>query len=145
MSSNSRLTGFSGGVRDPTEPLTSNFDREPAASHHPLNAPDAISHQLATQPSTTGSFSDAGRRVSEVIVANSSAEESGQLTEYSFPPDLQDPILSTRRYRIVNQLGEGSHGKVFLSWDERRQYARFCIGKRNAVMSSVLISTSTTV
>ena len=136
MSSNSSLTGFSGGERHHIGPLTSNFDEATAPSLQPSSAPD---EQLTTQPSTTGSLADAGRRVSEVIGATSSAEASRQLMKLSFPPDLQDPMLSARRYRIVKKLGEGAFGKVFLAWNERRQYASYCISETNVIMIDELL------
>ena len=134
MSSNSSLTGFSGGERHRIGSLTSNFDEATAPSLQPSSAPD---EQLTTQPSTTGSLSDAGRRVNEMIAVTSSAEASRQLMKLSFPPDLQDPMLSARRYRIVKKLGEGAFGKVILAWNERRQYASYCIGETNAVISTL--------
>lgn len=54
----------------------------------------------------------------------SESEESGlgRVQCYEFPAKLQDPVLAARRYRVVKKLGKGSYGKVFLVWDERRQY-----------------------
>jgi hypothetical protein len=43
-------------------------------------------------------------------------------SKFSFPPDLQDPILSARCYRLVKKLGKCTFRRVFLAWDERRQY-----------------------
>lgn len=116
MSSNSSLTGISAGVGD----ATGSLDEAPAPSCQPSSEPD---EQPTTQPTTTSSLADPDRRGSEEIAAPSSSEASISIAEFSFPPDLQDPILSARRYRIVKELGTGSYGIVFLAWDERRQYA----------------------
>ena len=74
-----------------------------------------LEHRFATGAS--------GRRSNDVIAAKTSYEASHPLAEFLLPPDLQDPILSARRYRVVKELGEGSYGKVSLAWDERRQCA----------------------
>ena len=95
-----------------------------------------IEQRLAIRP--------AGSRRSEVIAAPSrysnSPDASQSIAEFSFPPDLQDPILSARRYRIAKELGEGTFGKVLLVWDERRQYTQLLIKDRltvNAPMGQV--------
>ena len=93
----------------------------PGTASHATADPASIRAQLQLlQHRFATSASD--RRRSDEIGTTSSAEKS-RCTKFLFPPDLQDPLLSARRYRIVKELGKGSYGKVFLAWDERRQYA----------------------
>ena len=66
-----------------------------------------------------------GCREGKVASATTSAEPAVPLERFALKSELQDPVLSARRYFIVEELGEGSYGKVMLAWDERRQYAKF--------------------
>ena len=91
----------------------------PVTASHAIADRTSIHAQLLHHRFATSAFD---RHRSKVIGATISAEE-WRRTEFSFAPELQDPILSARRYRIVKELGKGSYGKVFLAWDERRQYA----------------------
>ena len=125
---------------------TPNADKVPALPRQPSSAQN---DNLTTQPSGTSSIDSAAGVSPSANAAHATADptsfraqlqllqhsdeigstniaEKSRLTTFLFTPKLQNPLLSARRYRIVKELGKGSYGKVFLAWDERRQYASYC-------------------
>ena len=90
----------------------------PVISPHETADPTSVQAQLRLMQQRVET-SGTDRCRNDVIAATIDVKSS-LLTKYSFPLELQDPILSARRYRIVEELGKGCYGKVFLAWDERR-------------------------